>query len=133
MRPELVSIIHDCAARSARGELHFGEVVARLSGAGVESYHADYRDGQTRYYLPSGEVTAVALGHDAPPIAEAFDAEALQAAIRGAQRGEVRYPEFVARSRAAGCVGYIVWLASRQVTYLGRRGEEHVERFPTSP
>ena len=65
-------------------------------------------------------------------IGEAFDAAALQEAIRGSQRGEVLYPEFVQRSCAAGCVGYVVWIAGRHVTYFGRRGEQHVERFPAS-
>ncbi len=56
---------------------------------------------------------------------------ALGAAIRGSQSGQVKYPEFLARSRRAGCVGYVVWLAGRHVTYFGRRGEQHVERFPS--
>ena len=132
MSPEVVSAIHACAADANLGKLHFGEVLRRLSAAGVESYHADYRDGHTRYYLPNGETTAVLLGHEHPPIGEALDAAALQEAIRGSQRGEVRYPEFVLRSCAAGCVGYVVWIAGRHVTYFGRRGEQHVERFPAS-
>ena len=137
MRPEMspaaVSAVHDCAADATLGKLHFGEVLRLLGAVGVESYHADYRDGHTRYYLPNGETTAVSLDHDHPPIAETFDADALQEAIRGSQRGEVRYPEFVQRSRAAGCVGYVVWIAGRHVTYFGRRGEQHVERFPAEP
>jgi uncharacterized protein YbcV (DUF1398 family) len=133
MRPETQATSHQLAEESSRGDLGFGEVVRRLSAAGVESYHADYRAGQTRYYMPSGESTAVALQHDHPAIAEGFDIHALQDAIRGAQGGSVRYPEFVARSRAAGCVGYVVWIAGQHVTYFGRRGEQHVERLPTSP
>jgi uncharacterized protein YbcV (DUF1398 family) len=132
MSPEVYAAIQDCAALAHMGKLHFGEVLRRLSAAGVEAYHADYRDGQTRYYLPDGATTAVLLGHDHPPIAEAFDADALQEAIRGSQRGDVRYPEFIVRSCAAGCVGYVVWIAGRHVTYFGRRGEQHVERFPAS-
>ena len=42
----------------------------------------------------------------------------------------VMYPEFMRLSRAAGCVGYVTWLAGRRVAYFGRRGETHVERFP---
>jgi hypothetical protein len=42
------------------------------------------------------------------------------------------YPEFLRLSRAAGCVGYVVWLAGRHVTYFGRRGETHVEHFPAA-
>ena len=39
-------------------------------------------------------------------------------------------PEFKKLSQAGGCVGYMVWLAGRHVTYYGRRGETHVELFP---
>ena len=76
MKPEVYAAIHDCAVESSLGKLHFGELLRRLGAAGVESTHADYRDGQTRYYLPGGETTAVLLGHH-PPIGEAFDAAAL--------------------------------------------------------
>ena len=36
------------------GTVHFGEVIGQLMGAGVESYHVDYRSGRTTYYLPDG-------------------------------------------------------------------------------
>jgi hypothetical protein len=42
----------------------------------------------------------------------------------------VMYPEFKKLSQQAGCVGYTVWIAGRHVTYVGRRGETHIERFP---
>ena len=40
------------------------------------------------------------------------------------------YPEFKKLSRQAGCIGYTVWIAGRHVSYYGRKGETHVERFP---
>jgi hypothetical protein len=40
------------------------------------------------------------------------------------------YPEFKRLSEQAGCIGYIVWITGRHVTYFGRNGETHVERFP---
>lgn len=64
------------------------------------------------------------------PIADRFDATAIQAAVRGAQRGEVKYPQFLQLSHRAGCVGYMVWISGRHVSYFGRRGETHIERFP---
>lgn len=130
MEAAIRQVIEHCAHSSKAGTMHFGEVVQALVGAGVESYHADYRAQRITYYLPCGETLAVELAGADAPIAEAFDAAAVQAAIRGAQRGEVMYPEFVALSRSAGCVGYVVWLAGRHVSYFGRRGETHVERFP---
>jgi uncharacterized protein YbcV (DUF1398 family) len=54
----------------------------------------------------------------------------LCAAILGAQQGRVMYPEFKLLLQQAGCVGYTVSIAGRNVAYLGRRGETHIERFP---
>lgn len=122
--------IEHCARASKDGSAHFPDIVRALVAAGVESYRADYRANATTYYLPDGSTHAVPLAPPDVAIADAFDAEALQAAIRGAQAGRVMYPEFLRLSRAAGCVGYTAWLAGRHVSYSGRRGETHVERFP---
>jgi uncharacterized protein YbcV (DUF1398 family) len=124
------ALIREAAHGSSEGRIHFGQVVGLLVQAGVESYVADYRTQRTTYYLPDGDT----LGLDTPMpdvgIAQDFDAAALQAAIRGAQQGAVRYPEFKKLSRQAGCIGYTVWIAGRHVSYYGRKGETHVERFP---
>lgn len=122
--------IEQAAEGSRTGRLHFGEVVALLTRAGVESYAADYRAGRTTYYGPDDATCAIALDAPDVPIAQRFDAAALQAAIRAAQQGTVAYPEFKRLSRLAGCVGYTVWIAGRHVSYQGRRGERHVEPFP---
>ena len=123
-------IIETCARDSHAGTASFGAIVVALAQAGVESYFADYRGGVTTYYLPSGESLAIPLATPSTERPDTFDAAGVLAAIRGAQRGDVKYPEFLHRSIAAGCVGYIVWIAGRHVTYFGRRGETHVERFP---
>ncbi len=130
MDPRIAATIDRCSTASKEGRIRFGDVVATLAAAGVESYWADYRGAATTYYLATGDVHATEVDQPHVPIAEAFDAAGVQSAIRGAQRDEVRYPEFVRLTRAAGCVGYVVWLAGRQVTYFGRRGQMHVERFP---
>lgn len=122
--------IEECARGSHEATLTFPEVVARLASAGVESYFADYRRGTTTYYLGSGTSHAVPLHTPDVAVPEAFDLHGIVEAIRGSQRGEVKYPEFVRRSMASGCIGYFVWIAGRHVRYLGRRGEDHVERFP---
>jgi uncharacterized protein YbcV (DUF1398 family) len=118
------------AEGSAEGRLHFGQVIDQLVAAGVESYMADYRARRTTYYLPDGQMLDIPLDMSELVIADDFDAQALQAAIHGSQRGEVKYPEFKRLSCAAGCVGYTVWIAGRHVTYFGRRGQTHVEKFP---
>lgn len=130
MHPSIEAVIRETSAASAGGRLHFGQVVERLAAAGVESYLADYRAGRTTYYLPDGETLDVPLEASGHRMADSFDDEALVAAIRGAQRGEVMYPDFKRLSWAAGCVGYTVWITGRHVTYVGRRGETHIETFP---
>lgn len=116
---------------SNQGSIHFGQVIGQLVGAGVESYHVDYRSGRTTYYLPDGSTADFSLERPQHGIADTFDGDAVRAAILGAQQGRVMYPEFKQRTQQAGCVGYTVWIAGRHVTYLGRRGETHVERFPS--
>ncbi len=130
METQTKQIIEQCAKASNDGTAYFGDIVATLMGAGVESYFVDYRNHQTTYYTRSDETLTTDLPGTNYECAQMFDAAAVQAAIRGAQRGEVMYPEFKRLSQEAGCIGYIVWLAGEHVTYFGRRGETHVERFP---
>jgi uncharacterized protein YbcV (DUF1398 family) len=115
---------------SNQGTIHYGQVIGQLVGAGVESYHVDYRSGRTTYYLPDGATADFSFERPQCGIADAFDGDAVLAAIQGAQQGRVMYPEFKKLSQRAGCVGYTVWIAGRHVTYLGRSGETHNERFP---
>lgn len=124
------SVVEECAQGSHAGTLSFPEVIGRLSSVGVESYFADFRCGTTTYYFASGDSLDVSLHTPDRGVPDAFDANAIIDAIRGSQRGEVKYPEFVRRAMASGCIGYFVWIAGRHVRYLGRRGEDHVERFP---
>ena len=130
MNEQIVQTINQCAQASYAGTLSFGEVVQKLAQAGVESYAADYRAGRTTYYLPDGTTHSVPLKMSFNSVAETFTKDGIQTAIRGAQRGEVKYPEFLQLSSAAGCCGYCVWIAGRHVTYFGRKGEQHIEYFP---
>ncbi|MBN9411460.1 MAG: DUF1398 family protein [Burkholderiales bacterium] len=130
MNADSHATIRDTFDASDAGRIHFGEVVARLAAAQVESYHVDYRAGRSTYYLPGGATLDLAFEPAGSAIADAFEPAAVRAAIAGAQQGRVMYPEFKRLSQRAGCVGYTVWIAGRHVTYLGRRGEVHVERFP---
>jgi uncharacterized protein YbcV (DUF1398 family) len=123
-------LIREAAAGSAEGRLHFGAVVDLLTRAGVESYVVDYRARRTTYFLADGECLDIALWMPDVTIGQNFSAEDLKGAIRGSQQGRINYPEFKRISAQAGCVAYTAWLAGRQVTYSGRRGETHVERFP---
>ena len=127
---QALQILEQLARRSFAGDIHFGELVPALAELGVSAYLADYRTHTCTYYLAGDAAHAVAMPVSTVPIADAFDAEGVAQAVRGAQRGELQFPRFKALTREAGCVGYFVWIDGRQVQYLGRRGEVHVERFP---
>jgi uncharacterized protein YbcV (DUF1398 family) len=124
------SVIESTFEASNKGAIHFGQVIEALSRIGVESYQVDYRSCRSSYILPGDETVDLAFGRAEHAIADDFDAEAVRAAIRGAQQGKVMYPEFKHLTQAAGCIGYTVWIAGRHVVYYGRKGETHVERFP---
>jgi len=130
MNPNTQSVILETFNGSHEGRLHFGQVIGLLSQAGVESYLVDYRAGRATYYTPTGETHTIDMAVPEVAIAQTFDAGAVVEAIRGAQRGEVMYPEFKQLSQRAGCIGYVVWITGRHVSYFGRNGETHVERFP---
>lgn len=124
------SAIQSTFADSDAGRIHFGEVIARLVQAGVESYHVDYRAGRATFHLPDGQTLDQSFSASGGAVAGDFDAAAVRAAIAGAQQGRVMYPAFKALTQQAGCAGYTVYIAGRHVVYHGRRGETHLERFP---
>lgn len=130
MDSSVENIINETFQSSNDGTIHFGQVVGNLLGAGVESYHVDYRACRATYYLPNGETLTLDMKAPGENIAQEFSAVAIKAAILGAQRGEVMYPQFKILSQAAGCIGYTVWLTGRHVSYVGRNGECHIEHFP---
>ncbi len=130
MDDSVEQMIEQCAKSSHAGALSFGDAVGILASLGVESYYADYRLLAIIYYLHNDSAYTFKLQAPDLKIAQIFDARALQAAIRGAQRGEVNYPQFVQLAMAAGCVSYSVWITGRHVSYFGRRGEVHIEPFP---
>lgn len=67
----------------------------------VESYHVDYRRGETVYCWASGDTHVLRSIRADGPVADAFAVAAVRDAIAGAQRGEVLYPEFVSSASAA--------------------------------
>ena len=125
------SRIRESFSASNEGRIHFGEVVQQMMEVGVESYSVDYRGHSATYYLDNDEALTVTMEATPVPIGQDFDAKALREAIRGAQTGVVMYPEFKRLSMMAGCIGYATWISGRHVTYYGRKGETHVENFPS--
>lgn len=133
MNAEQRKTLEECARGALANALTFPEIVGRLTSAGVERYHADYCRQEITYYLPDGESAVVATPHPAHPIAAAFSASAVEAAIRQSQRNEHTYLDFLRKTQSAGCVGYFVQLTGRRALYFGRNGEVHMEPFPTAP
>lgn len=133
MNTEQKNVVEACARGSLANELNFPQVVARLAEIGVERYHADYSRSEVTYYLASGDSHVVSLAHPPHEAGATFSASAVESAVRQSQRGEHTYLDFIAKTMAAGCVGYFVQITGRQALYFGRNGEIHVEKFPTAP
>ena len=130
MNPNTKEVIEKCAHQSHSGLLTFPEVLGRLVEAGIESYFADYRNQSTTYYFSSNEALIIPMAMPPIEIPNSFNKDGVVSAIRGAQSDELRYPEFLKLTMSAGCVGYIVWITGKHVSYFGRQGEVHIEHFP---
>jgi len=126
------SVIHQVMAETQAGNLIFPEVVRRLSEIGVESYRVDFVSGSERFYFADGRTQTEAMTLSLDPVAEEFSSTGIVAAIRGAQNDTVRYPEFVKRAAAAGIIAYWVFITGRRAIYLSRKGELHIEEFPSA-
>jgi uncharacterized protein YbcV (DUF1398 family) len=122
-----------CLAGAETGTMTFPQIVAMLMQAGFESYAVDFRRATATYYLPDGDSIVLPMHKVDVPIAQAFDAGPIQAAIRDAQRlvPDYTYKGFCSRVASAGCAGYIVSFSGRRALYLGRTAETHVEPFPS--
>lgn len=130
MNQKTKEVIKKCAHESHVGLLSFPEVLGRLAEVSVESYFADYRNQSTTYYFSSDEALTIPMAMPSIEIPSSLNKEGVVFAIRGAQNDAVRYPEFLKLTMSAGCIGYIVWITGRHVSYFGRQGEVHVEHFP---
>ena len=133
MTPAQTRVMQDCSRGALAGELTFPQIVGRLSEIGVERYHADYSRHEVTYYLSDGDSLVVEMPHGQHETAAAFSAAAVEAAVRQSQRGEHTYADFIAKTMAAGCVGYFVQITGKRVLYFGRDGDCHIEYFPTGP
>jgi uncharacterized protein YbcV (DUF1398 family) len=125
-------VVHEVMVQTQAGSMIFPDVVQQLVEAGVESYFCDLAAGSETFYGCAGTTHVETMTLPAAAAAEEFSATGIQAAIRGAQADTVRYPEFVQLSREAGVTAYWAFLTGRKVVYFGRKGEQHVEPFPSS-
>jgi uncharacterized protein YbcV (DUF1398 family) len=121
-----------CLNAAETDALDFPTIVGKLVAAGFESYTVDFRSGRSIYYLPDGESIELPLHKTGMGVAAAFDAGAVQAAIREAQTKapSYSYAGFCRNVMSAGCAGYTVSFSGRRAVYSGRTAETHVELFP---
>lgn len=126
-----LAAMEECSRRSAEESITFPEVVQKLIAAGVESYYADLRQHRKTYYMPDGAAHTVQDdGLQPHSVAAEFSADAVQAAVKRIQRGEILYREFLRQIMAAGTAAYSVYISGRRAIYTGRKGDSYAEWFP---
>lgn len=124
-------LILEVSQRTLQGTLSFPDAVKSLLAGGVEFYHVDYITLQKTFYGANGAAAVTPLlFENLPPVADEFDATALQAAILDSQRNGQQFRDFSPRAMRAGVQGYFAFLRGQRVTYLGRQGDQHTEWFP---
>ncbi len=116
--------------KSEAGTTTFPEVIGALVAENIEGYYKDLLRREVTYYLSDGRTHSEPLILPPHPVPQIFSEDGLVAAIRAAQRDEVRYPEFIVRAMNAGTAAYRVFVTGRRVVYFGRNGDMHVEHFP---
>lgn len=122
-----------CLAGAFAGTLTFGETIGHLLQDQVEWYSANLPFGVSTHYAADGTHDQTPWPNwTVPPIADAFDADRVLAAIRAIQAKEIHYPEFLRQIAAAGCVYYTVHLQGKKAIYFGRHGDFYIEPFPTT-
>jgi uncharacterized protein YbcV (DUF1398 family) len=124
-------VMRNTLHESEAGRFTFPQVVGALSDIGVESYFADLARAVDTFYLPTGETHTEKMTLPPTKIPEDFSQPGIVAAIRAVQADQIRYPEFLRRAMAAGIAAYWVFIAGRKVIYFGRKGEIHIEGFPS--
>jgi uncharacterized protein YbcV (DUF1398 family) len=123
-------IARACLAGAEENSMSFPQIVGTLMQAGFEGYAVDFQRGEAVYYLPDGRWLALQI--QAGAVAGAFNADAVQAAIREAQAlvPGYSYKGFCRKVMVAGCAGYKVSFSGRRALYFGRTAETHTELFP---
>jgi uncharacterized protein YbcV (DUF1398 family) len=123
-------VMTEATSRSLQGTITFGEVVMKLLGIGVESYHADLVRMEKTYYMPDGQTHMEKIDYKGPQIAQDFTRSEVAAAIHAIQKKEINYVEFLDRILKAGTTHYTVFLQGKKAIYFGRKGDFHIENFP---
>ncbi len=126
------SVAKTCLEGAEGNTMTFPQIVGTLMQEGFESYMIDFRREAATFYMPDGDSVELPTHRIGVPVAPAFDAALIQAAIKEAQQlvPGYTYKGFCRKAASAGCAGYIVSFSGRRVLYFGRTAETHVEHFP---
>lgn len=130
MNDEARRAAEECTKASDEERMSFPEIVGMLKEAGIERYYVDLVRHEKTYYMADGASLVTSARPLAMPAAVPFSASGVEAAVRAAQAGRIKYGAFCAQIAAAGCVAYLVSLAGARAVYYGRTGEAHLELFP---
>ncbi len=127
------TLIRNLAQATLSGSIPFPAIVGQLIEEGVEYYHVDYIRLQFTFYDAAGGVVVAPLTiENLPTVASDFNGVALRAAILDSQQNGQKFNQFCKKAMEAGVQSYFAFLRGKQVTYLGRNGDHHVEWFPGS-
>lgn len=126
------AIARRCLSAAFDATMDFPTIVQTLIASGFEGYEIDYRRNTATYFTSGGDSLQLALPDTGGTVAPAFNARAIEQAVRDAQRNApgYTYAGFCATVKAAGCAGYMVSFLGKRVVYFGRTAETHVEHFP---
>lgn len=118
-------------ARSPAGP-PFPDTVKALAELGVTRYRVDYAAAKVTTYMDlTGETDVTDFPLIAASNSQKWDQDALVAAIRGAQAGNIGgFPAFCAAAVAAGVTDYTCYISGQRVVYCGQYGDSHTEWFP---
>lgn len=127
-----LAVARDCRAAAEDNTMSFPEIVGKLMQEGFEGYAIDYRRATATYYLAEGCSVVLPTHRTEVPVAAAFDAATVRAAIAEAQQmvPGYTYKGFCNKVTRSGCAGYMVSFSGRRALYFGRTAETHVEKFP---
>lgn len=126
------NIVKECSILSFQNT-PFAEIVKRLLGAGTERYICDLV-GLKKYYFGTNDqlyVSEVPL-EKTVTIPLTFDDKEIKEAIAAIQQDLISYEDFLKRIMNAGCSHYEVFLTGRKAIYFSRKGDSHVELFPSA-
>ena len=111
--------------------LSYPGYVQKLKEAGVANYEVRVRNHNRKFTFQNGQ--ELLLTGDLPEVicADAFDVEAVKAAIRRSQEGLTDYPAFLNEIAAAGVHNYLADLGAMKILYMGREaGNLYTEMIP---